>query len=248
VIIEEQEPILTVLLYTSIAAGAAATAAIPMALQKRVPLGGLAAAYAVATGMMLGIGYILMEVGLSRSTLPLVAGACVGALYTWWTHRYTDPQEVDALPVDDIGQLAGYRLILVHTIHSGSEGVALGVAMALNLRLGAFLALAMALHNICEALALAGVLEKRGLGAGETARLCVITNVPQILLAVLAFAIAPTVAGLLPWLLGFAAGTLVFLTMTELLPSAYRRADRGWIAALVSGAAGAVVLVKAFVV
>ncbi len=238
-------PVSTVLLYTTIAAAASALAAVPTALGRAVALPVLAAGYAVATGLMLGLSYLLMEHGIEAAPLPLVLGALLGGLYTAWTHRYTGADDADTLPETAPDPTAGYRLMIAFGLHAASEGVALGAAMVLDLRLGAALALAMALHNVCESLGLARLLAQRGVRAGDIALLSVFANVPQILLAVLAFSVTRELPALFPWLLGFAAGSLVFLTITELLPSAYRRAHRGWIAALVSTAAGGIVLLRA---
>jgi zinc transporter ZupT len=51
--------------------------------------------------------------------------------------------------------------------------------------------------------------------------------------------------GLLPWAAGFAAGALLFLVLTELLPGSYERAHRAAVALLVSTAAGLTILAHA---
>ncbi len=119
--------------------------------------------------------------------------------------------------------------------------------MALELRLGIYLALALAVHNVGEAMALTDVLRRRGVSAGESAGLAVVTNVVQPLLAVVVFALSPSLRELFPAFLGFAAAALVFLALTELVPASYHRADARIVALLVSAAAGAVVLLQAVV-
>ncbi len=95
-------------------------------------------------------------------------------------------------------------------------------------------------------MALTDVLRRRGASVGESAGLCVVTNVMQPLMAVFVFALGPALQELFPALLGFAAGALVFLALTELVPASYHRADAKLVAVLVSVGAGAVVLLQAF--
>jgi ZIP family zinc transporter len=82
----------------------------------------------------------------------------------------------------------------------------------------------MGVHNVPEAVALGAVLRSRGVSAGSTAALAVMTNVPQILLAVVGFAIGMAAPWALPWLLGFAVGGMIYLVMAELLPESYHQA------------------------
>ena len=129
-------------------------------------------------------------------------------------------------------------------LHSAAEGMAIGVAMVLELRLGIFLALALAVHNVAESMALTEILRRRGIGVGAAAGLCVVAKITQPVLALAAFALAPVMTELLPGALGFAAGCLVFLVLTELLPASYRRASTLPVGLLVSVAAGALLLLE----
>ena len=79
----------------------------------------------------------------------------------------------------------------------------------------------------------------------SVAGLAIVTNVPQPLLAIVGFALAPALEGIFPGMLGFAAGALVYLVLTDLLPASYHRADDRLVAFLVSAAAGAVALLEA---
>ena len=136
------------------------------------------------------------------------------------------------------------KFVLLNALHSASEGIAIGVAMTAKLELGIFMALALGVHNIAEAMVLTDVLHRAGTSLRQSAALSVITNIPMILFAVVTFSVIPAVPGALPWFLGMTAGALLYLVMTELLPSSYERASRTGIAILVSVAAGGVVFLK----
>jgi ZIP family zinc transporter len=242
------EPVLAVLLCSSAAAAAAALGVVPFAAGRQPAPVWIAGAYALASGLMLGAGHLLMSRGLEMGDLGVVTGAALGVLYAWAIKRYSGTQVVDRRPDRATEQGEGYKLLLESMLHSAAEGVAIGVAMVLELKLGIFVALALAVHNIGEAMALTDTLRRRGISVGEAAGLCVGTNVPQPLLALAVFALDPVLTGLLPAALGFAAGGLVFLVLTELLPASYERARGTMIALVVSIAAGAVILLEDFFV
>jgi zinc transporter, ZIP family len=242
--VELVDPVLTVLLYGALAAAAAALGALPFAFGGGPRPWVVGAAYALASGFMLGAGYLLMTEGLKTRTLLSVLGAGLGVVYTWWTQRYPGTDELDVAPDSEIDRDDGYKTILQSTLHSASEGVAIGVAMVVGLRLGIFMALALAVHNVGEGMGLTAILRRRGMSVAESAGLCVVTNVTQPLFAIVAFALAPALGGSLPAVLGFAAGSLVFLVLTELAPASYERASRTLVATLMSIAAAAVVLLE----
>ena len=116
---------------------------------------------------MLGAGHLLMSRGLERGDLSVVAGAATGVLYAWWIKRYTGAHLVDRRPESATDEGVGYKLLLENMLHAAAEGVAIGVAMVLELKLGIFVALALAVHNIGEAMALTDTLRRRGISIGD---------------------------------------------------------------------------------
>ncbi len=242
------DPVLTVLLCSSLAAATAALGVLPFALHKKVGLEWIGGAYGLASGLMLGAGYLLMTRGLERDLLSTIAGAGGGVAYTYWVQSYAGIAELDTAPGGDTEPEYGYKIILQNTLHSASEGVAIGVAMLVNLKLGIFMSLALAVHNIGEAMALTALLRERGMSVGESAGLSVVTNASQVLLAIVAFAVGPMLGERLPVALRFAAGALLFLVMTELLPASYQRARNEYVAFLLSFSVAAVVLLESFFV
>ncbi|MFQ5349151.1 MAG: ZIP family metal transporter [Thermoanaerobaculia bacterium] len=242
------EPVLAVLLFSTLATLLAALGILPFLGGRRPAAVWIAGAYALASGLMLGAGHLLMSRGLERGAVSVVAGAAAGVLYAWWIKRYTGAHVVDRRPQAADQEGLVYRPLLENMLHAAAEGVAIGVAMVLEIKLGIFVALALAVHNIGEAMALTDTLHRRGISIGEAAGLCVGTNVPQPLLALAVFALDPVLTGLLPAALGFAAGAMVFLVLTELLPASYERGRGTVIALVVSAGAGAVILLEDFFV
>jgi len=51
-------------------------------------------------------------------------------------------------------------------------------------------------------------------------------NINQPMLAVVTFAVVGALPALLPWVLGFAVGALIYLVLVELLPESYHQAGK----------------------
>jgi ZIP family zinc transporter len=238
------DPIFVVLLYSSLSAGAAALGAGPFVRRRRLPVAAMGWANALAAGMMLGAAYVLLVAGLARDALPLAAGAALGIGFVWWTHLAAGTEELSLNRLDDPGPAYGYQVLLANVLHSASEGVAIGAAMALSLPFGIFVALAIAVHNIPEATVLCAVLTGRGVPTSHAAGLAVAAKVTQVLLAIVAFAMVEASPALQPWALGFAVGALIQLVMAELLPESYGQAGRRTIALVAIVAMGMVVFLE----
>lgn len=245
-------PILIVLGYTALSAAASALGAVPAALfgtgrRRALPTAWIGWANALAAGMMLGAAYALAVAGLTGPAVPAALGAALGVLFIFATHRAlgTGAGPLDAGRPDD--PTYGYKIFLVNALHSASEGVAIGAAMAVDLRFGIFLALAIAVHNVPESTVLCSVLAARGVRLGVAGGLAVTADLGQVLLAVAVFAVVSAAPAALPWALGFATGALVHLVLVELLPESYREAGHTSIALVASVAMGIVVLLQGVV-
>jgi ZIP family zinc transporter len=160
-------PTLTVLLFSAIAASTAALGVLPLLVRERLPLRWVAWANALAAGLMLGAAYILAETGMDGPPLPAAAGALLGALFIFWTHAVSRPAEPHRDPAERDSIIFGYRVLHTSGLHSASEGVAIGAAMVVDLSLGIFMALAIAVHNIPEATALTASMRARGVSLGD---------------------------------------------------------------------------------
>jgi zinc transporter ZupT len=240
-------PTLVVLASSAAAAVAAVLGAGPFLFRKALPIGQIGWANAGAAGMMLGAAYILLIAGLPRGHAAVAAGALIGIAFVALTHTLSGTDDLDLNSLDDMSPAYGYQVLFVNTLHSASEGVAIGAAMALDLPLGIFMALAMAVHNIPEATVLCAILTGRRVALANAAGLAVVTNLSQMLLAVVTFAIVTAAPSTLPWALGFAVGALIQLVMAELLPQSYHQAGHRSIALVAALAMGIVVLLQSVV-
>lgn len=244
-------PVLNVLLYSSVAAAFAGLGVIPFIGGRSPRRLWIGVAYAGAGGMMLGSAHLLMTEGVAKDAWFSTGGVAAGVIYSVLVRALAAIDELDE--VDDSGGKAspvrrgpayGYKIFMQGSLHSGAEGIAIGVAMLLNLRVGIFMALVFALHNIAEGMVLTDTLRTQGLTLRRCAALAVIAKLTQPLMALVVFALHPLLEPLLPIALGFSAGALSFLVLTDLLPASYRRAGQMFIAVTVSVLAAAVVLLE----
>jgi zinc transporter ZupT len=123
------------------------------------------------------------------------------------------------------------------TMHSFAEGIGLGVAFGGEEALGLLIAIAIAVHNIPEGLAISLVLVSRGASVRSAAGWSIFSSIPQPLMALPAFLFVEEFTGFLPVGLGFAAGAMAWLVVAELLPEAIETTRKPVVAVSVVGAA-----------
>ena len=121
-------------------------------------------------------------------------------------------------------------MVVVMTVHSFAEGVAVGVSFGGGTALATAITFAIAVHNIPEGLAITAVLRPQRVSLLACAGWSVFSSLPQPIIAVPAYLFVERFAAALPYGLGFAAGAMVFMVLVELLPEAYEQARTGQVA------------------
>jgi ZIP family zinc transporter len=227
-------PVLTVFLYGLVTAIATGLGALPFLLLRGVSPRAVAFANAVAGGLMLGASFGIVAEGTSYGAWQTLAGALIGVVFILATQRWLgDPDAALAGAVSaDSRRMA--LVVIVMTVHSFAEGVAVGVSFGGGPTLALAITLAIAVHNIPEGLAISAVLRPRGKTVMACAGWSIFSSLPQPIMAVPAFLFVETFRTALPYGLGFAAGAMVFMVLEELLPEAYDRANRSRVAVVVS--------------
>ena len=126
-------------------------------------------------------------------------------------------------------------MVTAVAIHNLPEGMAVGVVTAAWLAgvegIGEAevlaLSLGVAVQNLPEGAVVSMPLHKAGLGRWRAFGAGVASGVVEPLGAAAALCLAPATAAVLPWMLGFAAGAMLYVVASELLPEAGEEGTTG---------------------
>ncbi len=243
------EPLIAAVVAGILASLACGLGVIPLMWKRLDPARHAGVGYAAAAGLMFAASVINLIVPALQGTDnrvaqegltlwntdgsgvgPVFIGVLVGAAFLDFTGRWIASRNLDETLGLKLGGSLGLLIFAAMCIHSIPEGVAVGVGYvagdseyAQNPNLGNYIALAIAIHNIPEGLAVAIPLRAAGVSLHRCFWLAVITSVPQPIAAVPAVLAAWFFAPLMPGLMGFAAGAMIFLVIKELLPEAFER-------------------------
>lgn len=120
-------------------------------------------------------------------------------------------------------------LVFAVTLHNIPEGMAVGLSFGLaggqgsSITLAAAMALAIGigLQNFPEGAAISLPLKQEGMSRGKAFVCGALSGIVEPVFGVLAVLVAGTVTPLMPWLLAFAAGAMIFVVVEELIPEAH---------------------------
>ena len=166
-----------------------------------------------AVGFLIGIGFLLL--------LDVVT-----------PHMHLDHQ--DEGPKSGLKRTT--KLILAVTLHNIPEGMAVGVVYAGFLSgnagitgAGALaLALGIAIQNFPEGAIVSMPLRAEGMSKGRTFLYGVLSGVVEPIAAAITIVAAGTVVPVMPYLLAFAAGAMMYVVVEELIPEMSEGTHSNW--------------------
>lgn len=223
--------------------------ALPFLFVREVSPRVVAYSNAVAAGLMLGASFGLVSEGTTHGRWETLGGGVVGVLFILATQHLLEGFDQEKLIFGAASGESARRMLLmlvVMTVHSFSEGVAVGVSFGGGVELATLITVAIAVHNVPEGVAITAVMRPRGVGVGRSGLWSVVSSLPQPLMAVPAFLFVEAFRPALPWGLGFAAGAMVFMVLVELLPEAFHEGRRRSVATLTTLTVIAMVLFQRF--
>ena len=162
------------------------------------------------------------EEGRLPPFLPAAAGIVLGALLLALLDEFTRQRGGERVTHSD------FLLLSAITLHNIPEGMAVGLAFALaadgeGLAGAAALALGIGVQNFPEGAAVALPLYQSGQSKLRAFVTGVLSGAVEPLFGVLVVLAAARVHALMPWLLSFAAGAMLYVVAEELLPRAGSR-------------------------
>lgn len=242
-----REPVVIVFALGLITALATGLGALPFAFVRSISGRTIAWANAIASGLMLGASFGLVVEGTRYGGAQTLVGGALGVLFILLTQRALDGQDVRFGSATGQSAREMAMIVIVMTVHSAAEGIAVGAAFAGGPTLAVVVTAAIALHNVPEGLAITAVLRPRGTSVAKCAGWSIFSSLPQPILAVPAFLFVDAFRPALPYAMGFAAGAMVFMVFEELLPGAYEEGSRARVGLLTSLAVVAMILFQAYV-
>jgi len=190
-----------------------------------------------AAGIMLAASfYSLLQPGLeygienygehSIAVTVVIAGMLLGGGVLWAIHRYTPHEHFHAgREGPDTTKLARLWLFVIAiTLHNFPEGMAVGVGAASgDFATGAALTLGIGLQNVPEGLAVAAALMAGGYSRHQSAGIAFLTGLVEPVGGLLGSSAAWFASALLPGILGFAGGAMLYIISDEIIPETHRK-------------------------
>ena len=119
-------------------------------------------------------------------------------------------------------------IVLAVTLHNIPEGMAVGLSFSVAAQdtapgalAGAVaLVIGMALQNFPEGAAVSLPMKSQGVPAGKAFLCGAVSGVVEPIFGLLTVLVAGSVGGMMPWVLSFAAGAMIYVVVEELIPEA----------------------------
>ncbi|KAJ57100.1 dihydroorotate dehydrogenase [Actibacterium mucosum KCTC 23349] len=229
------DPLYFVFLAALVTALATGLGPLPLAIWRTMSPKAVSICNGIAAGLMIAASFSLLQEGYQLDPIRTILGLVGGFVFIAISHRIMERHEdfhIGAIQGADAIKML--MIVGIMTLHSAAEGIGVGVAYAGEDNLGQFITAAIAVHNIPEGLAIALVLVPRGAKVWQAVGWSIFSSLPQPLLAVPAFMFVTFFTPFLPVGLGLAAGAMIWMTLSELVPEALENATSPMIASAVT--------------
>ncbi|MEJ2758125.1 MAG: ZIP family metal transporter [Anaerolineales bacterium] len=217
---------------------------LPFVFMKNFPKNLARLGWAASGGLMLAASvFNLIYPGMDDGgIIPVAAGIFLGALLMAITSLWLDDHNFQVEGLSDAGSKRIILVLATLFIHSFPEGIAIGVAYGSGeAQLGILIAIAIAIHNIPEGLAVALPLNAEGVSGWKGVGWAIFSGVPQLIAAVPAYLAVRAFRPILPYAFGFAAGAMILLVMTEMIPES-RNNEKERLSSGVAGMTGFILM------
>lgn len=196
--------------------------------------------WAASGGLMLSASVfnLILPGVVDGGYVPVAIGIFAGAGIMVGTTIWLEKRDFEIQGLSKDGTKRIIMVLATLFIHSFPEGLAIGVAYGSGeATLGILMAVAIAIHNIPEGLAVSLPLRAEGISGWKCVGWAIFSGLPQLLAAVPAYLAVVAFRSILPYAFGFAAGAMIFLVLSEMIPES--RADSSQrVTSAVSGVGG----------
>lgn len=232
------------LIATTITVLANGLGGLPFVFVRRFPETIARLGWSTSGGLMLSASvFNLIIPGLAEGgILPVAVGIFLGAALMTLTTLLLDGHVFEFEGMSEQGAKRVMLVLATLFVHSFPEGLAIGVAYGSGeATLGLLIAVVIAIHNIPEGMAVALPLRAEGVSGWKCVGWAVFSGVPQLIAAVPAYLAVVSFRPLLPYAFGFAAGAMILLVLSEMIPES-RASQSQRLGSAVAGMAGFLVM------
>ena len=156
----------------------------------------------------------------------LLGGVFLMALDRLLPHMHIGSEEAEGLPAR---WKRTTMIVLAVTLHNIPEGMAVGLTFSVAAQdpapgamMGAVaLALGMGLQNFPEGAAVSLPMRSQGVPVGRAFLCGAASGVVEPVFGLLTVLVAGSITGVMPWVLSFAAGAMIYVVVEELIPEAH---------------------------
>ena len=227
--------VLLVFLAALLTAVATGLGALPFLFVRTISPYAVSLANAVAAGLMFAATHGLVAEGIALSPTRLILGILIGLVSIHAAKKYLGHHESTQIAsLSGVDAKRAFLIIAVMTAHSFAEGVGVGVSFGGSGALATFITAAIAVHNIPEGLAIALVLIPRGTPVWQAAFWGIFSSLPQPIAAVPSFLFVETFQAFLPIGFGIAAGAMIWMVFSELIPDANKNAPSDHVGSVIT--------------
>lgn len=163
--------------------------------------------------------------------LPATLGFCTGGLFLYLLDKLLPHLHTGFANPEGIKSSfhKSTLLVLAVTLHNIPEGMAVGLSFALassspsTLSGALVLAIGMALQNLPEGAAISLPLRGEGLSKRKSFMFGALSGVVEPISGIIGAVLALTIINIMPFMLSFAAGAMIYVVIEELVPEAHSK-------------------------
>jgi zinc transporter, ZIP family len=193
-----------------------------------------------AAGVMLAASFFSLIIpgieqaesqGASRwaASATIVAAILIGGVCLARLNAIVPPLDRLGLGPDAIADVRFRRVwlfVAAITLHNFPEGLAVGVSFGGgDVAAGTTTALGIGLQNMPEGLAIAGALASLGYSPRASIGAALASGLVEPVAGLLGAGLVSLALPLLPWALGFAAGAMIWVVASEIIPDTHRQVE-----------------------
>lgn len=206
------------LLWSILAGGCTALGAVLLFIKRRWSSASLAVFLGLASGVMIAVVmFDMLPSALAYAGFgPAVKGVAAGLLVLYLFDKYA----FERISKGETLIGLGYLIMLGIAMHDLPEGMAIALGHEMKARTGMVIALGIGIHNIPEGMAIAAPLIMGGMRRLRVLIQTLIIGFITPLGTIAGMTVVNILPFLLPLLLGFASGIMLYLVLFQLWPQA----------------------------